>query len=80
MLRLLKERQQRERKPLGQLASELLAEVLAADRAPQPPAPLRWTARPLGLRVDLEDKEALRRILDEPRRLHGAADHAPVDG
>jgi hypothetical protein len=50
---------------LGQLASELLAQALAAERDSQPLPPLRWTAKPLGLKVDLEDKEALWRILDD---------------
>jgi hypothetical protein len=65
VLRRLKQRQKREPKPLGQLASELLARALDAERAAHPLAPLRWTAKPLGLKVDLEDKEALRRILDD---------------
>lgn len=63
MLRELKRRQQREQKSLGQLASELLAWALATDNEPQPA--LRWTSKPLGLKVDLEDKEALWKILDE---------------
>ena len=65
VLRQLKNRQKREHKPLGQLASELLAQALASEGESQPLPPLRWTAKPLGLQVDLEDKEALRRILDE---------------
>lgn len=65
VLRQLKKRQKREHKPLGQLASELLARALAAEGGAQPLPPLRWTAKPLGLKVDLEDKEALRRILDD---------------
>lgn len=64
VLRKLKQRQRHENKSLGQLASELLARALAAESGTEPLPPLRWTARPLGLKVDLDDKEALRRILD----------------
>ncbi len=49
---------------MGRLASDLLARALAAERADEPLPPLRWTAKPLGLRVDLDDKEALRQVLD----------------
>jgi hypothetical protein len=60
----LKRRQQQEKKSLGALASELLAKALAEERAEETPAPLKWTAKPLGLKVDLEDKEAVWTILD----------------
>jgi len=65
VLRELKKRQRREHKPLGQLASDLLARALAAERTDEPLPPLQWTAKPLGLKVDLEDKEALWRVLDD---------------
>lgn len=64
VLRKLKKRQRHENKSLGQLASELLARALAAEHGTESLPPLRWTARPLGLKVDLDDKEALRQILD----------------
>ena len=63
----LKERRRREQKTLGQLASELLARALAQDDdggGGELPA-FKWTSRPLGLKVDLDNKEAVRRILDE---------------
>ena len=65
VLRELKRRQQRDKKTLGQLASELLARALAEDRVDAELPPLEWTSRPLGLKIDLEDKEALWKILDE---------------
>ena len=65
VLRELKRRQQREKKALGQLASELLARALAEDRADAELPPLDWTSEPLGLKIDLEDKEALWKVLDE---------------
>lgn len=49
---------------MGQVASELLAAALAE---PDPPASTEftWKSADLGAaRVDLEDKEALRRVLD----------------
>ncbi|MDQ3570471.1 MAG: antitoxin [Actinomycetota bacterium] len=64
VLRELKRRQQSESKTLGQLASELLAVALGHDAADEKLPPLRWTSEPLGLKVALEDKEALWRILD----------------
>ena len=64
VLRQLKKRQRREGKTLGRLVSELLTSALSGDE-PQVPSPLHWTSRPMGARVDLEDKEALRRALDE---------------
>lgn len=64
VLRELKRRQERDKKPLGQLASELLARALADEPADEKLPPLEWTSEPLGLKVDLEDKEALWKILD----------------
>lgn len=50
---------------MGQVASELLARaVTEADDVPTPP--FEWIVADLGTPlVDLEDKEAVRRILDE---------------
>ncbi len=62
VLRELKRRQRKEGKTLGQLVSELLA--VSLRRAERPADGLRWTARPMGARVDLEDKEAVRRALE----------------
>jgi macrodomain Ter protein organizer (MatP/YcbG family) len=63
VLRRLKERQRREGKTLGQVASELLAGALREAEASARPA-LDWTSRPMDARVDLEDKEAVRRALE----------------
>lgn len=63
VLRRLKERKRREGKTLGQLVSELLAGALHEADAPAP-RELKWTSRPMGARVDLEDKEAVRRALE----------------
>jgi hypothetical protein len=64
VLRELKKRQRRQGKTLGRLVSELLTTALARDE-PQPSSALAWTSRRMGARVDLEDKEAVRRALDE---------------
>ncbi len=64
VLRELKRRQKRDKRPLGQLASELLARALDDESADDDLPPLEWTSKPLGLKVDIEDKEALWKILD----------------
>jgi hypothetical protein len=64
VLRELKRRQRRERKTLGQLASELLATALSKDAQQEETGPLNWTSHPMGARVDLEDKDALHAALD----------------
>lgn len=66
VLRELKRRQKRERKSLGQLVSELVAAALAREGArPPAPVPFAWAAKPMGARVDLEDKEAVRAALEK---------------
>ncbi|WP_343601898.1 antitoxin [Mycobacterium sp.] len=62
ILRALKQRQQQERKTLGQLVSELLAQALVAK--PRPRVDIRWETADLRPRVDLDDKEAVWAVLD----------------
>ena len=63
VLRELRQRGAREGKSMGRVASELLAAALADDGPTQPA--FDWHAADLGVpRVDLEDKEALRSVLD----------------
>jgi plasmid stability protein len=65
VLRELRIRGKRERKSMGQVASELLASALTEPERPTA-AELDWTTADLGApRIDLEDKESLRRILEE---------------
>lgn len=66
VLRELKKRQERERKTLGQLISELLAKALEAEDAGRASRPLSWVTKDLQPRVDLEDKDAVWSALDEP--------------
>jgi hypothetical protein len=68
VLRDLRRRGELERKSMGQVASELLARALSEGSSPQPAPPFRWLRRDLGApHVDLEDKEAVRAILDAGR-------------
>ena len=64
VLRDLKRRQRREGKTLGRLVSELLTAAMSGDNQ-IPEAPFVWTTRSMTARIDLEDKEAVRRALDE---------------
>jgi hypothetical protein len=63
VLQGLKRLRQEQGRSLGELASELLADALtrSEDRRPEP---LGWVSRPMGARLDLEDKEAVRRALE----------------
>jgi hypothetical protein len=62
VLRELKRRKRSTGQSIGQLASELLAGALR-ERAPARPA-LQWRSAGMGARIDLEDKEAVRRATD----------------
>jgi len=65
VLAQLRERAAAEGKSMGQVASEVLAPALDRDGSAGVPRPLRWISRDMGKpRVDLEDKEALWRLLD----------------
>jgi len=63
VLRRLKERKEREGKTLGQLVSEWLAGALRGETEAARPE-LRWGSQPMHARVDLDDKEAVRRALE----------------
>ncbi len=64
VMRELRRRSKRERRSIGELASQLLARALREERDPEP-APFSWVSRDLGTpAVDLEDKEALNALLD----------------
>ena len=64
VLRDLKERQAREGKSLGELISELLAASLRSE--PEAPTePFTWNTATMRARVDLTDKDAVYRTLDD---------------
>lgn len=62
-----RQRQRRDKTSLGQVASELLAKALADTEDRPEPGPLMWNKQPMAARVDLEDSDALHRILDAGR-------------
>jgi hypothetical protein len=65
VLRELKRLQKRNGKSLGNIASDLMAEALTRHRTDVRHGAWTWTAQRMGPpRVDLRDKEALRRALD----------------
>jgi hypothetical protein len=65
ILEQLRRRAKGERKSMGRVASERLAVGLRED-APGELLPLRWPSRHMGKpQVDLEDKDALWRVLDK---------------
>jgi len=64
VLRELKRRARAQRTTVGRLASELLARTLRGDTGGQEAPRLEWQTAPMGARLDLRDKEALRRALD----------------
>ncbi len=66
VLRELKRRARNEHKSMGDLVSELVGPALAGRSSPRKTARFGWrTARIGPPRVDLEDKEAVRRALEE---------------
>lgn len=65
VMRELRRRSERERKSIGEVASQLLARGLRQEAEPQP-RPFSWVSRDLGkAAVNLEDKEALNALLDQ---------------
>lgn len=64
VLRELKRRKRESGRSIGQLASELLAGALRKPIPPTGSASVTWRTARMGARVDLDDKEALRRALD----------------
>ena len=64
VLEELRQRAAAEGKSMGQVASEQLATSLSEGAPPEPP-PLEWTRKQMGpFKIDLEDKEAVQRLLD----------------
>src|SRR3546814_11041807 len=64
VLEELKRRREAEGKPIGAIASELILRALAAEPERRPD--FVWKSQTLEVRVDIDDKEALLRALDEP--------------
>jgi hypothetical protein len=68
VLEEVKALQRRERRSMGRIVTDLLADALARRKKPAPAEPFRWTSRPMRARVDLADKEAVYTALDSDRR------------
>lgn len=67
VLRELRRLGRREGKSMGRVASELLARALTEGDDADAPRPLGWVSRDLGApRVDLENRDAVRDLLDRP--------------
>lgn len=64
VLQDLKRLQKREGKSLGRLASDLLASALRRQGRREPSPSFQWVSRPMGARVNLADREAVRAALD----------------
>jgi hypothetical protein len=64
ILREIKALQKKQRRSLGQIISQLLAEALSGRKRGQETSQLKWVSRPMRALVDLSDKEALHAILD----------------
>jgi hypothetical protein len=65
VLRELKRRKRASGQSIGELASELLAGALAKPMPASPPkGGVRWRSAPMGARINLDDKEAVRRALE----------------
>ncbi len=60
----LKRLQKKEKRSMGDLASKLLAEAIAAREEKPESSKLRWKSKSMRVRVDLRDKEALNAVLD----------------
>jgi len=64
VLQDLKARRDSEGRPMGVIASELLAQALNADTPLR--RPFAWNVNALGAKVDLDDKDAIWAVLDRP--------------
>ena len=67
ILRDIKVIRKRERRSMGAVISELLADALARRRRSQSRPPFRWRSRPMKSLVDLTNKEAVDAAMDADR-------------
>lgn len=58
LLKKLKTFQKREKRSLGQIVSQLLAEALSQRREASRVSKLHWVSRSMKARIDFSDKEA----------------------
>ena len=68
LLKDLKRLQRSEKKSLGRLVSDLLAQALAARRRARRPAPVfGWVSQDMTSKIDIADRDALYDVLDRER-------------
>ena len=66
VLKEIKKIQKRDGRSLGAIISDLLSDAIARRAAKEPSAPLvKWIAQPMKPKVDLLDKEAIWKVLDD---------------
>jgi hypothetical protein len=67
VLREVRALHEQEGRSMGAVVSELLADALARRRVPRARSAFRWISRPMNALVDLADKDAVYRALDDER-------------
>jgi hypothetical protein len=66
ILKDLKKIQRQERQSLGRLISNLLAQALGQRQSANSSIqPTRWISKPMGVRVDLADREAVYQAMEQ---------------
>lgn len=66
ILKELKALSKSRRCSLGQMASQLLAKALSQQKTEKKtPKKFQWISQPMGAKIDIADKEALYKILDQ---------------
>jgi len=68
ILRELKSLQKKEKRSLGQIMSQLLAEALSRRAKVHKPVKLQWVTRSMKAKIDLNDKETVYSVLDEDKK------------
>ena len=81
ILNQIKALQRHDGRSLGRLVSDLLAKALATEGVKEAaPQYFVWIAKPLNPRVDLNDKDAIRNLLDRERYAGSIAELAESAG
>jgi hypothetical protein len=68
ILKELKSLQKKEKRSLGQIMSQLLAEALSRRTKAHKPAKLQWVTRAMNATIDLTDKETVYSVLDQGKK------------
>ena len=68
LLAELKGMQSRDGKRMSEVVREALARYLTEKERKRKPPTFSWIARPMALKVDLADKDAVQAVIEEPTR------------